>query len=257
MSHNTDRNFDSIAAKFQRNIYQTTKGQLRQAILLRDLASSHDLQRPEQILDVGAGQGQLALALAAQGHHVTLADISAEMLQLARQTAYKAGLEQQLKFAHCSLQQLVEQRYQAPVVLCHAMLEWLAEPEQAVTQLARLTQAGGLLSLMFFNLDAQRFGNVLYGNFEYVAQGLTGTKTVPLSPQNPLRPDEVLRWCQQAGFKLELKTGVRCFHDYLREPSMQQSRYQQLLEVELKYNQIEPYASLGKYMHFLLRANER
>ncbi|MCH8536393.1 MAG: methyltransferase domain-containing protein [Alkalimonas sp.] len=256
MSNQTDRNFDSIAAKFQRNIYQTSKGQLRQAVLLRDLATSSDLQQPVKILDVGAGQGQLALTLAAQGHQVTLADISAEMLQLARQTAHKAGLEQQLQFAHCSLQQLVEQGCQVPVVLCHAMLEWLADPEQAIAQLYQLIQPGGLLSLMFFNLDAKRFGNVLYGNFDYVAQGFTGSKTVPLSPQNPLRPDDVLRWCQQAGFELEVKTGVRCFHDYLREPAMQQSHYQQLLALELEYNQTEPYASLGKYMHFILRVRQ-
>ena len=32
-----DRNFDDIAEKFSRNIYGTTKGQLRQAILWQDL----------------------------------------------------------------------------------------------------------------------------------------------------------------------------------------------------------------------------
>nr|VUD28301.1 S-adenosylmethionine-dependent methyltransferase [Raoultella sp. NCTC 9187] len=32
-----DRNFDDIAEKFSRNIYGTTKGELRQAILWQDL----------------------------------------------------------------------------------------------------------------------------------------------------------------------------------------------------------------------------
>ena len=32
-----DRNFDDIAEKFSRNIYGTTKGQLRQTILWQDL----------------------------------------------------------------------------------------------------------------------------------------------------------------------------------------------------------------------------
>lgn len=255
MDYKIDRNFDSIAGKFQRNIYQTTKGRLRQEVLLRDLAALADLQRSVTILDVGAGQGQLALALAAQGHWVTLADISAEMLMVARQSAQDAGLTTQLQFKHCSLQQLVDTERQAPVVLCHAMLEWLAEPQQAIEQLYQLTEPGGVLSLMFFNQDAKRFGNILYGNFDYVSQGLTGSKTVQLSPQNPLRPDDVLLWCQQAGFTLEVKTGVRCFHDYVREPAMQQSHYQQLLALELQYNQTEPYASLGKYMHFVLRVD--
>ncbi|MGX2008798.1 tRNA uridine 5-oxyacetic acid(34) methyltransferase CmoM, partial [Enterobacter asburiae] len=32
-----DRNFDDMAEKFSRNIYGTTKGELRQAILWQDL----------------------------------------------------------------------------------------------------------------------------------------------------------------------------------------------------------------------------
>lgn len=254
MKKKTDRNFDSIAGKFQRNIYQTSKGRLRQDVLLRDLAALVDLKQATKILDVGAGQGQLALVLASQGHRVKLTDISAEMLQLARQAAKDACLESQVQFEQCGLSQLVEKTKPAAVVLCHAVLEWLADPEQAIAQLYQLTKTGGVLSLMFFNQEAKCFGNVLYGNFEYVAQGCAGRKTVPLSPQNPLQPAQVLQWCQQAGFELEVKTGVRCFHDYLRHPSMQQSHYQQLLALELQYNQTEPYASLGKYMHFILRA---
>jgi hypothetical protein len=37
-----DRNFDDIAEKFSRNIYGTTKGQLRQTILWQDLDTSAD-----------------------------------------------------------------------------------------------------------------------------------------------------------------------------------------------------------------------
>ena len=87
MKIKADRSFDGIAAKFQRNIYSSTKGKLRQSVLLRDLAELDILRQPTRILDVGAGQGQLALALAAQGHSVHLTDISGEMLQLAQQQA--------------------------------------------------------------------------------------------------------------------------------------------------------------------------
>lgn len=250
-----DRNFDSIAAKFQQNIYSTTKGRLRQLVLQRDLA---ELALPVDtvVLDVGGGQGQLALWLAALGHPVLLTDISTEMLAIAQQAAEAQGIE--LKVQQAGLQQLAGQvmagqMTAAPLVMCHAVLEWLADPADAIKQLWQLTAPGGWLSLMFYNKDAKRFSNIVYGNFNYVLRDLAYKKKVSLSPQNPLDPQAVMQWCQQAGFVVHSKTGVRCFHDYLRDRSEQQSEFDKLLEVELRFNRQEPYASLGRYQHLLLK----
>lgn len=251
----TDRNFDSIAAKFQQNIYSTTKGRLRQLVLQRDLL---ELALPVQtpVLDVGGGQGQLALWLSSLGHPVLLTDISAEMLAIAEQAAVAQNLALQVK--QQGLQQLALQAEQgvlapAPLVLCHAVLEWLADPAAAIRQLWQLTAAGGWLSLMFYNIDAKRFSNIVYGNFNYVLRDLAYKKKVSLSPQNPLDPTQVLQWCQQTGFVLHSKTGVRCFHDYLRDRSEQEREFEKLLQVELRFNRQEPYASLGRYQHLLLQ----
>lgn len=249
----SDRNFDSIAAKFQQNIYQTSKGRLRQLVLQRDLSECEALREPTKVLDVGAGQGQLALWLAASGHQVLLTDLSSEMLAMAEQQANTLGLSAQISIAHTGLAELTTQQQQYPVVLCHAVLEWLAEPELAIRQLWQLLTPGGTLSLMFYNVDAKRFSNIVYGNFNYVLRDLAYKKKVSLSPQNPLNPSDVLQWCQQQGFELLGKTGVRCFHDYLRDRSEQETEFEKLLEVELKYNRTEPYASLGRYQHLLLK----
>jgi S-adenosylmethionine-dependent methyltransferase len=245
MKTKSDRSFDGIAAKFQHNIYNSTKGKLRQSVLLRDLAELDILRQPTQILDVGAGQGQLSLALAEQGHSVHLTDISADMLQIAQQQAQQQQLAN-VSFEQIGLAELArshQQRY--PLILCHAMLEWLAEPEQAILQLKRLLAPGGILSLMFYNKDAKRF----------VAADFQVKKKVSLNPQQPLVPADVEKWCQQAGFRLLQKTGVRCFHDYLRDRALQQSHFDQLLALELQYNRMEPYASLGRYQHLLLRVD--
>ncbi|WP_213994686.1 methyltransferase [Arsukibacterium sp.] len=258
MNKETDRSFDGIAAKFQRNIYQSSKGAIRQHVLLRDLTTLPVLQSQCQVLDVGAGQGQLSLALAKMGHHVHLTDISAEMLAIAAEAAAAQGLAvsgpaAQLRFSKLSLAELSRQtQQQYPLVLCHAMLEWLAQPDAALNQLYQLVAPGGVLSLMYYNKDAKRLSNILYGNFDYVAADFKVKKKVSLSPQNPLEPVMVEQWYQQAGFSLLSKTGVRCFHDYLQNRSMQQSHFAQLLELELQYNRQEPYASLGRYTHLML-----
>jgi S-adenosylmethionine-dependent methyltransferase len=249
---NTDRNFDSIAAKFQQNIYQTSKGRLRQLVLQRDLSEFALLATPTQVLDVGAGQGQLALWLAGRGHQVRLADVSQEMLNMAQSQATELGLQSQVSFANLGLQQLVPEQQQYPMVLCHAVLEWLADPEAAIADLFQLVAPGGALSLMFYNVDAKRFSNIVYGNFSYVLRDLEYKKKVSLSPQQPLNPLDVVAWCLQQGFVLHSKTGVRCFHDYLRDRAEQETEFDKLLEVELRYNRTEPYASLGRYQHLLL-----
>ena len=66
-----DRNFDDIAEKFSRNIYGTTKGQLRQAILWQDLDRVLAEMGPQKlrVLDAGGGEGQTAIKMAERGHH--------------------------------------------------------------------------------------------------------------------------------------------------------------------------------------------
>ena len=50
-----DRNFDDIAEKFSRNIYGTTKGQLRQAILWQDLEPVLVDMEPQKLRVLDAG----------------------------------------------------------------------------------------------------------------------------------------------------------------------------------------------------------
>ena len=184
-----------------------------------------------------------------------LNNVLQQQQKLAQQQATEQGLTQ-LSFSQTGLAELAathQQQYK--LVLCHAMLEWLAQPELAITQLRKLVAPGGVLSLMFYNKDSKRFGNIFFGNFDYVAADFQVKKKVSLNPQHPLVPQDVLQWCAQAGFSVLAKTGVRCFHDYLQDRTLQQSHFEQLLALELQYNRTEPYASLGRYQHVLLGAD--
>ena len=99
-----DRNFDDIAEKFSRNIYGTTKGQLRQAILWQDLEPllAQLGPGPLRVLDAGGGEGQTAIKVAQLGHHVTLCDLSAEMVARARQAAADKGVIDNMHFVQCA-----------------------------------------------------------------------------------------------------------------------------------------------------------
>lgn len=60
----SDRNFDDIADKFSRNIYGTTKGKIRQAVIWEDLQQLLTLfpNRTLRILDAGGGEGYFSVS---------------------------------------------------------------------------------------------------------------------------------------------------------------------------------------------------
>ncbi|ENN6705683.1 tRNA uridine 5-oxyacetic acid(34) methyltransferase CmoM, partial [Shigella flexneri] len=55
------------------------------------------------------------------------------------------------------------------------------------------------------------------------------------------------------GWQIMGKTGVRVFHDYLREKYQQRDCYEALLELETRYCRQEPYITLGRYIHVTAR----
>ena len=197
-----DRNFDDIAEKFSRNIYGTTKGQLRQAILWQDLEPllAQTGPGPLRVLDAGGGEGQTAIRVAELGHHVTLCDLSAEMVARAQQAARDKGVIDNMHFVQCAAQDIA-QHLESPVdlILFHAVLEWVAEPQEMLRTLWSVLR--------------------VYG------------------------------WLEALGWQITGKTGVRVFHDYLREKRKQHDSFTALLELETRYCRQEPYISLGRYIH--------
>ncbi|MFW0764992.1 tRNA uridine 5-oxyacetic acid(34) methyltransferase CmoM [Trabulsiella odontotermitis] len=247
-----DRNFDDIAEKFARNIYGTTKGQLRQAILWQDLDRLLESfgSKPLRVLDAGGGEGQTAIKMAQRGHHVTLCDISGEMISRATQVATEKGVSGNMHFEQCAVQDIT-QHLESPVdlILFHAVLEWVASPQEVLQALWSVLRPGGALSLMFYNANGLLMHNMVAGNFDYVQAGMPKKKKRTLSPDYPREPQQVYDWLEETGWQITGKTGVRVFHDYLREKHQQRDCFDGLLELETRYCRQEPYISLGRYIH--------
>ena len=247
-----DRNFDDIAEKFSRNIYGTTKGQLRQAILWQDLDRVLAEMGPQKlrVLDAGGGEGQTAIKMAERGHQVILCDLSAQMIDRAKQAAEAKGVSDNMQFIPCAAQD-VASHLETPVdlILFHAVLEWVTDPQAVLKALWDCLRPGGTLSLMFYNANGLLMRNMFVGNFEYVLQGMKKNKRKTLSPDNPLQPEQVYHWLEQIGWQITGKTGVRVFHDYLRDKHKQRDGFDDLLTLETRYCRQEPFISLGRYIH--------
>ncbi|WP_323844527.1 methyltransferase domain-containing protein [Microbulbifer magnicolonia] len=255
----SDRNFDDLAHRFRNRIYGGLKGDIRLAVLNRDLAPLLADAATLKIVDAGGGQGQFALDLAEAGHSVYLADISAEMLDLAAERVAERQLQRRVTLLHRRLQELPEiaELQGADLVICHAVLEWLAQPKRAVAQLRSLLKPGGYLSLTFYNRRALEFRLLQRGSFRQLDRNIDsdhwGGHPGSLTPQNPLLLEWVQDWLAQSGLNVVAHSGIRCFHDFMTPSIREKLPAAAIVEKELEYSRVDPYRQLARYVHLLCR----
>lgn len=246
----TDRHFDELATRFAKKIYGGAKGAIRLAVLQADLAEALP-DKPLRVLDVGAGLGHMSLWLAERGHDVTLAEPAGPMLEGARARFAEAG--QTATFIQAPWQDLLgqlDQRYD--LVVCHAVLEWLAEPASILPVLHQLTAPDGMLSLAFYNKNALVYRNLLKGHFRKLRKAEFAGEKQSLTPQQPLDPEEMAT--QLAGlWQVESQSGIRVFHDYMPHEFQAKAELIDLLEMELAYRRHPAFAGLGRYLHWICR----
>lgn len=244
-----DHHFDDLAVRFAQKIYGNNKGAIRLAVLQADLQTVLPAQ-PLRILDIGAGLGHMALWLAQQGHRLTLAEPSAPMLQEAKESFDKNGVT--AEFLHCDWQQLVAIQPQPfDLVLCHAVLEWLAKPAALINNLQALVKPGGWLSLAFYNKDALVLHNLIKGNLRKLAKQQFAGDDGGLTPQQPLDPRQVERLLSDNGWLIQQRSGIRVFHDYMQPRFRDKIADDELVATELQYRNHPTLGPLGRYLHWL------
>ena len=273
-----DADFDRMGG-FDDGLYGTSFGELRLAVAVHDLLEAVPELRDGgmTVLDSGGGAGHLAIRLAELGNEVVLCDPSLAMLVRARAAVDEAGLSDAITLVQAPIQ---EQHAVVPrtfdVVTCHAVLNWLSDPEAALRLLVDSLAPGGRLSLMFGNRNSWVLRRTLRGDFAAVlsdpnrdsmkalhAPRMKGRRLSRL-PAGwselgwgrhgvPLSEATVREWLTQLGLVVQSKAGVRMFHDHLPQPLRGPEHFDELLELELAFRNVEPFASLGALIHLICR----
>lgn len=252
-----DRNFDDLAERFRRNVYGGLKGRIRLEVLHRDLGEFFPQalqavgEEPLRILDAGGGSGPFSLPMAAMGHHVTLCDLSEAMLEIARETISSQQL-QQVTLIHGPVQALPVPARPFDLVLCHAVLEWVEDPQALLHQLAQQLQPGGLLSLTFYNRHGLVFKNLLRTNYKKILKEDYAGSRGSLTPTWPRDPCQVLQWVGEEGFRVLCHSGMRVFHDYILDNDKRDREPDTVVALELQFSRQLPYRDLGRYQHLVL-----
>ena len=245
--------FDTIAKQFENDIYGSSKGFIRWNVLWHDLCT--ELPRLSQgglnILDAGGGAGRMSMALAKLGHQVTLCEPSIDMLEKAQIFAVTEKVDHEIQFIHQPLQHF-KSAQSFDLILNHAVLEWLANPKEALEHLATLLKPSGYLSLMFHNRNAVFFKQTIAGNFDFALQADDSSlDSIWKASTRPLPPQTVREWLLELNLRIISQAGIRIFHDFVPEDKRQGENLEKLLEVEQNIRKQEPFASLAQHIHLI------
>lgn len=256
-----DRNFDEISEHFEKKIYGGLKGQIRLAVLRHDIfgwvktwqATHH---RPLRVLDVGAGLAQISIELAKDGHDVTVNDISKNMLSLAKSHAGETA--NTITWHACPYQDLHDKLFgEYDLILCHAVLEWLADPKSIMDFFdSWLIDEGadqGVVSLCFYNPASFVYRNLVMGNFNLLQNKDFKADNGSLTPNNPVAKDDVMAWLTDKHYQILHTSGLRVFHDYSPLKRGGHTNPQAVIAMEVEYSDQEPYKWLGRYLHVLAK----
>ncbi|MBD3611893.1 MAG: methyltransferase domain-containing protein [Hydrogenovibrio crunogenus] len=250
-----DRNFDKLVDKFEKKVYDTVKGEWRLKLLKEDLTPLKKGNKLS-IWDAGCGFAQISQWLAESGHRLTLCDLSHQMLLRAKANFAQADLF--AEFIEGPVQEVAKQIEPQDLVLFHAVLEWLAQPEETLKIVTEQVKPGGYLSLLFYNRNSVVINNTLKGKWRlpFILEDAYLNKGKKLTPPNPQIPEVVCQWLQDWGFKIEIHTGIRVFHDYMTREVLEQSEMEDLMALEYRFCREPTYRNMARYIHILAKKKD-
>ncbi|MEU7028892.1 methyltransferase domain-containing protein [Streptomyces sp. NPDC046275] len=233
------------------------RGLLRHEIVARRvLAELGD--KPARVLDVGCGDGEMVLRLAAAGHHVTGAEVSADMLGRAKEKLAAAGVADRARLVEADIYDLPFDGEVFDAVVCHGVVMYLPDSTEPVRNLARLVAPGGLLSILTKNALAVGVREALRGEYDSALAQIESGQTASMGNLGYVTrgdtPKHLDRLARDNGLTPLPWQGVRIFHDHFPknwrpEPEV----FAKALAVEWAASGRSPYRELGRLVHAVAR----
>jgi S-adenosylmethionine-dependent methyltransferase len=236
--------------------YDTLRGAVRAELVARQLDGHLPGSGP--VADVGGSAGRQAIRLARLGHEVTLVDPSAEMLSRAREAlgAEPRAVQQRLRLVQASGEEAprILPGGAFPVVLCHAVLPYVEDPEPLLGSVAALAAPGGVVSVLAKNADALAMRPALEGRFAdavaaFEADADRGGLGVTTRAHSL---DGLVEALARHGVEMEAWYGIRVFTDHLG-PVAPGDDLAAVLEAEERAGERDPYRRVARLLHLVGR----
>jgi S-adenosylmethionine-dependent methyltransferase len=238
---------------------KTASGRLRSELAWNNLSQFLPDRASARALDLGGGTGIHGIRLADAGWQVVLVDSSEEMLALAKREADAAGVTDRITFRHADAGQLAElfEPESFDFVVCHNVLEYVANPGAVVQSTSRVMKKDARASLLVRN----RAGEVLKAaiksqDCQLAKSNLTAETVVDSLFGEPVRvfdSAEVVHMLAEAGLDVLAERGVRVFSDYVDLQQADAKNYQKILELEFILGAQPKFAAIARYTQLIAR----
>jgi len=223
---------------------------------LREFLPANTGQR--RVLDLGGGTGSMSMRLAKMEFRVVLLDSSEEMLEIARKEAEASGIAARISFRRANASRLNElfEAESFDLVLCHNLLEYLADPATVVANIARLLRKEGVTSLLVRNRAGEVLKAAIKSRDGALAKANLFAETVVDSlfgkPVRIFDLEDMPDMLAQARMEVIGQYGVRVFSDY-RDPTdlTGEDAYRQILELELILGAQPALAGIARYTQLI------
>lgn len=167
-----------------------------EATYQRKLAETREYLRPDMtVLEIGCGTGSTAIAHAPYAGHIHATDISAAMLDIARDKARTAEVNN-VTFEQAAVDRIDAGDQSMDMVMAHSILHLVEDPEAIIRDMHRLLKPGGI-----FVTSTACLGDSYLRVFRWIAP--LGRLFGALPLVKVLRESELLRMVQDAGFGIE------------------------------------------------------
>ncbi len=151
-----ERAWDGLAEEYHRSIgpagARRALAAIELAVVLREIAEREHCH----VLDAGGGPGYHAIKLAERGHSVTVVDISARMLAIARRAAKRAGVQDRMATVKAdvrSVDVLMPSSFDF-VMSCGTVVSDCGSPVDALLVFAKVLRPGGKACFSVRGLDS-------------------------------------------------------------------------------------------------------
>ena len=181
------------------------------------------------------------------------------MLGIARKEAEASGVVERISFRHADpgqLQELFEPE-SFDIVVCHNLLEYLADPGAIVRGISHVLRKDGFFSLLVRSRAREVLRAAIKSSeLELAKKYLSAQAVVDSLYGKPVRmfdPADVVQMLVEANLGVVAKRGVRVFSDYREMADPDHETYLGLLELEFTLGSLPQFAAIARYIQIIAR----